>query len=269
MDANVEFTLGEVNRVHYEGQHITALDTIAGQAKNAVVEGQTLVNLASKQIIDYTATSDWDGFKALGQNSATQESWRVLQDLKPNTKYFISCYVETFNVGENQGYLLNNSNHSTVFAESLEVKATGFHKWVLTSKSEFTKEVSIALRCQNKNARGAIKIRDIMMIEYQEGMEYWDIPFFEGLASVKAPVLHSVGKNLYNPDTAYVVGINNQDINNKVDVKANTQYTFYANGYGWTQVKLYNNTGQMTRQLGQSSASTKVSFTTTNDEVQA
>ena len=48
MDANVEFTLGEVNRVHYEGQNITALDTIAGQAKNATLKGQTLVNLLDR-----------------------------------------------------------------------------------------------------------------------------------------------------------------------------------------------------------------------------
>ncbi len=71
------------------------IEVVDGVSKSAILSGQTLVNLVPKKIIDYTATSDWDGFKALGQNSATQESWRVLQDLKPNTKYFISCYVET------------------------------------------------------------------------------------------------------------------------------------------------------------------------------
>ena len=48
-DANVEYAvktaIGEFNYLDYDGQHITATDTIAGQAKNAVVEGQTLVNL--------------------------------------------------------------------------------------------------------------------------------------------------------------------------------------------------------------------------------
>ena len=51
MDANVEFSLGEVNRVHYEGQNITALDSIAGQAKNAVLSGQTLVNLFDGHVL--------------------------------------------------------------------------------------------------------------------------------------------------------------------------------------------------------------------------
>ena len=199
-DANVEYAvktaIGEFNYLDYEGQNITATNTLEGRSKSAILKGQTLVNLVPEKIIDYTATSDWDGFNALGQNSATQESWRTLQDLKPNTKYFISCYVETFNVGEGQYYLLNNPNNSTVFAESLEVRATGLHKWVLTSKSELTEKVSIVLRSQNAYARGAIKIRDFMIIEYQEGMENWDIPYFEGMQSVKMPVLSTIGKNL-------------------------------------------------------------------------
>ena len=35
-----------------------------------------------------------------------------------------------------------------------------------------------------------------MIIEYQEGMENWDIPYFEGMQSVKMPVLTTTGKNL-------------------------------------------------------------------------
>ena len=33
-----------------------------------------------------------------------------------------------------------------------------------------------------------------MIIEYQEGMENWDIPYFEGMTSVKAPVLTLLGR---------------------------------------------------------------------------
>ena len=168
-----------------------------GAYESLVFKGKSLVNLCPNGVINYTATSDWDGYNGIGQASNTQGySWKTLQDLKPNTKYFISCYVETFNVGENQYYLLNNRNDSTVFGESLYIRTTGLHKWVLTSKSEFTEDVHIALRCQNAHARGAIKIRDIMIIECQEGMEEWDIPYFEGLCDSKMPILRNVGKNL-------------------------------------------------------------------------
>lgn len=40
-DANVDWLLGEVNTAHYEGQHITALDTLEGQAKSAILSGNT------------------------------------------------------------------------------------------------------------------------------------------------------------------------------------------------------------------------------------
>ena len=51
------------------------------------------------------------------------------------------------------------------------------------------------LQLENKGV-SSFDITDVMVIEYQEGMENWDIPYFEGMTSVKAPVLKSVGKNL-------------------------------------------------------------------------
>ena len=40
-DANVDWLLGEMNTAHYEGQHITATETIEGRAKSAILKGQT------------------------------------------------------------------------------------------------------------------------------------------------------------------------------------------------------------------------------------
>ena len=37
-----------------------------------------------------------------------------------------------------------------------------------------------------------------MVIEYQDGMENWDIPYFTGMQSVKMPVLTTTGKNLFD-----------------------------------------------------------------------
>ena len=48
-DANVEYAvktaIGEFNYLDYDGQHITATDTIEGRSKSAILKGQTLVNL--------------------------------------------------------------------------------------------------------------------------------------------------------------------------------------------------------------------------------
>lgn len=180
-----------------EGSNLTVNGTVEGKVKSAILKGQTLVNLVPKKIIDYTASSDWDGYHQLVQNSKQSfDQWRALQDLKPNTKYYISCYVETFEVVNNEGYRLNNPSVESIFEDSMIVNGVGRYQWLSTTKSELTDETFMALRCQNAYARGVIKIRDIMIIEYQDGMENWDIPYFEGMQSVKMPVLTTCGKNL-------------------------------------------------------------------------
>lgn len=182
-----------------DGRYVTINDTKESGALGVELKGQTLVNLVPKKIIDYTASSDWDGYHQLVQNSKQSfDQWRALQDLKPNTKYYISCYVETFEVVNNEGYRLNNPSVESIFGDSMIVNGVGRYQWLSTTKSELTDEIFMALRCQNAFARGAIKIRDIMIIEYQQGMENWDIPYFEGMASCKMPILRTIGKNLWN-----------------------------------------------------------------------
>ncbi|MCU7190638.1 hypothetical protein [Turicibacter sanguinis] len=207
-EANVDYAvktaIGEFNYLDYEGQHITANNSIEGHTKSAILKGQTLVNLCPSKVIDYVASSDWDGYHQLVQNSKQSfDQWRALQDLKPNTKYYISCYVETFEVVNNEGYCLNNPSVESIFGDSMIVNGVGRYQWLSTTKSELTDEIFMALRCQNALARGAIKIRDFMIIEYQEGMENWDIPYFTGMSSVRMPVLQTTGKNLFDMNRPY------------------------------------------------------------------
>ena len=218
-DADVDWLLGEINTVHYEGQQITATDSIEGRSKSAILKGQTLVNLVPKKIIDHIASSDWDGYCCLVQNSKQSfDQWRALQDLKPNTKYYISCYVETFEDANNKDYCLNNPSVESIFEDSMIINGVGRYQWLSTTKSELTDEIFIVLRSQNAHARGAIKIRDIMIIEYQQGMENWDIPYFEGMQSVKFPVLSTTGKNLLDINKL-------ADINNHTATLTTATYT--------------------------------------------
>lgn len=162
----------------------------------AMLKGQTLVNLVPEKIIDHIASSDWDGYLCLIQNSKqSSDQWRTLQDLKPNTKYYISCYVETFEDSNEKNYCLNNPSEETIFEDSMLINGVGHYQWLSTTKSELTNEIFIVLRSQNANARGAIKIRDIMIIEYQDGMKNWDIPYFEGMQSVKMPALTTTNED--------------------------------------------------------------------------
>ena len=233
-DANVDWLLGEVNTAHYEGQHITALDTLEGQAKSAILKGQTLVNLVPRKIIDHIASSDWDGYCCLVQNSKQSfDQWRALQDLKPNTKYYISCYVETFEDANNKDYCLNNPSVESIFEDSMIINGVGRYQWLSTTKSELTDEIFIVLRSQNAHARGAIKIRDIMIIEYQEGMKNWDIPYFEGIQSVKMPVLTT----------------SNEDGTKTNILTVNEDVTLRSNGDICDELNLL--TGQLTQRIGE------------------
>ena len=76
-DANVEYAvktaIGEFNYLDYDGQHITATDTIEGRSKSAILKGQTLVNLCKD--------SWWNG--------SLKNGYDITQPLKPNNKYII------------------------------------------------------------------------------------------------------------------------------------------------------------------------------------
>ena len=56
-DANVEYAvktaIGEFNYLDYDGQHITATDTIEGRSKSAILKGKTLVNLTNNMEYSY------------------------------------------------------------------------------------------------------------------------------------------------------------------------------------------------------------------------
>ncbi len=237
--ARNNLVLDDIEYLKYNGTNITATNTVQKPFRSAILKGQTLVNLVPKKIIDHIASSDWDGYCCLVQNSKQSiDQWRTLQDLKPNTKYYISCYVETFEDVNNRYYCLNNPSTESIFEDSMTVNGVGRYQWLSTTKSELTDEIFIALRSQNAYARGAVKIRDIMIIEYQEGMENWDIPYFEGMQSVKMPVLTTTGKNLFDLEQypfknniAYADGeLQNwgdySGIEKYFPVQPNTSYTF-------------------------------------------
>ena len=194
MDFNVDFVLGEVNRVHYEGQHITAHDTLAGQAKNAVLKGNTLVNLQPK-----TQRIAWGVLlndNPLPTNCAYDGFKSVLEKLKPSTKYIMKFTKP-----------ISDKFSGTYFAQATtQVGPLTNDYRIITTLAELTTSTT---PIHIYPTQGAFATRQelydflldlhVMVIEYQEGMENWDIPYFEGMQSVKMPGLTTTGKNLFNP----------------------------------------------------------------------
>ena len=203
MDSNVDFVLGEVNTVHYDGQHITATNSIEGQSKSAILKGQTLVNLTKGVYGNGKINTQY-------ANTATIK----IELLKPSTKYI--AYV--FNDGEEDVELYWNSTanfqwktfvcKSKVMSFSIGTSKVNFNDNDLVFSVNTPQTLPQSLRC--------------VILEYQEGMENWDIPYFEGMTSVKAPVLTTTGKNLLDyTDTSLLV--NGSTINNGI-ITVGTNY---------------------------------------------
>lgn len=200
-DANVEYAvktaIGEFNYLDYEGQHITAQDTIAGQAKNAIVEGNTLVNVLNYKAMANSndgASYTYDGKYLTNPNPTDHSPWGNMKSvsnlIKPNTTYLVKLYNPS-SVEIRLQLAFININSTTIYNAYI---SSGERQTLQFASPSDANGLYLKF-FSSDTATPNIKLQ-IMILEYQEGMEEWDIPYFEGMASCKMPILKSVGKNL-------------------------------------------------------------------------
>lgn len=187
-DANVEYAvktaIGEFNYLDYDGQHITATDTIEGRSKSAILSGNTLVNLFN---VD-------DSLSVELSNRRWKYQKRVLNLIGGN-KYYVYFFNKLNNLplhikplnteGEKGSFNVEANTGKVVTLDSTITNAFGYYYFKDGWTGEESKQ-DIIDKCK------------ILFIEYREGMENWDIPYFEGMQSVKMPVLKTTGKNLFD-----------------------------------------------------------------------
>nr|DAM71597.1 MAG TPA: hypothetical protein [Caudoviricetes sp.] len=148
-----------------------------GAYKSAILKGQTLVNINKRPLSN-----------GMINNIYYPASECDISMLKTNTQYLVCVY----NDGDSDTEFYLNGN---VFKwKTISVKAHSLAKVIGTTKSEILNNIWLS---NNMNQTTEQNIR-VMLIEYQEGMENWDIPYFEGMQSVRMPVLCTVGKNLFD-----------------------------------------------------------------------
>lgn len=175
-----------------DGQYVTINDTKESGALGVELKGQTLVNLAKVR----TATA---------YNKCSEKNIAI----KPNTKY-IALFNPTYYEAE------SGTNYALILVSSVSLNDT-----VVAGDDAYSKSVSNGLGSEYKPQKGdkhliftsnnnetylhirtggnnGILYTDMMVLEYQDGMENWDIPYFEGMTSCKMPILSTVGKNLFN-----------------------------------------------------------------------
>ena len=179
-----------------EGSNLTVNGTVEGKVKSAILSGQTLVNLLETKKEKYTFNNqqNWvveDGYLKCNGTSL----WHTVTDkfndmIKPSTKYLLRIEIveNTLDMILNFDGYATNLPQSSVFL-AFGVNEVGVKSHIVTTAPELdsTKNGLFRLPINITNG-GTLKIR-FMAIEYQEGMEEWDIPYFEGMQSVKMPVL--------------------------------------------------------------------------------
>ena len=166
--------VGEGDGVDYSA------NVMDGPAKSAILTGQTLVNHATDNLYITVAP--------LGVETITQN----MLALKNNTEYIA---IFRMLIGSDTSVYLHLFNNNWEFVKNFSSNLSptkNYIKFTTPSSSEIKH-----LQLENKGA-SSFDITDVMVIEYEDGMENWDIPYFEGMQSVKMPVLTTTGKNLFN-----------------------------------------------------------------------
>ena len=162
-----------------EGQYFTIENTVQGNIKSAILKGQTLVNLWQQCDSHTIAPNSFIAQKGNFKNS-TKYMLKYDTQQTNESNYLIVQYYKN-------GYWVVNEPGYTDISET--------HFILVTPSSDFNE---IRLFYATSFGTETVVLNNIMLIEYQDGMENWDIPYFEGMQSVKMPVLKTTGKNLFD-----------------------------------------------------------------------
>ena len=171
---------------------VTVNNVIPYAYKSAILKGQTLVNY-----FDFSEWGEQERITLVADGTSKRISLGKSSSIKANTKYLtiIPIYENTINHNFSVGGWDYYKNQPIITIND----GTGIIKKIATTHETTDRfQKGAYMELWRENTSGQITFGKPMMIEYQEGMENWDIPFFEGMTSVKAPVLTTTGKNLLN-----------------------------------------------------------------------
>lgn len=196
-----------------------SIETVDGVSKSAILKGQTLVNLVTQK------SGSFNGERFL--------RIPLRYTLKTNVKYFVKFNVRESSLTDGVACRLRIDTNGGVVGS---LSSDG----IILVNDEGYNYIEFYIKNSDDVTNGADAIiDDITLIEYQEGMENWGIPYFEGMTSCKMPVLTTIGKNLFNgnftrqyPDVNGVLqNANDNACSELIKIKPNTYYS--AKSYGF------------------------------------
>ena len=193
-----EYVLYTLNQSLY-----TLYTTAEKPVKRAILKGQTLLNIDSyndgSDFYNFGADYiDEDGFIQLTARGAWINAHTHNKGLvKPNTKYAIIVDIKENTLDSSTSNALkictNTDTLESVWSDINGIEIAGGVTGRLFFTATTSDKVSGVKMLQRAYVGSALKTGHIkyrwMIIEYQKGMENWDIPYFRGMTSVKMPVL--------------------------------------------------------------------------------
>lgn len=204
-------------------------EIVDGVSKSAILSGNTLVNLVKKATINVESNQNdlWININKLYGGNLPKGKYILLYNIKKASSSTFRC-TPRINLSDGTALYEGYENYNTT---------SGIKKWIFNATAEIT-DVYFWI---NTNTE-PILVEDFILLEYQQGMENWDIPYFTGMQSVKVPVLSTTGKNLLDVESVFKVDGNtvkeakdgsvvlykpshNSFILETIKVKANTTYT--------------------------------------------
>ena len=165
-----------------EGHYVTINDTKESGALGVELKGQTLVNLSPFKEFVFSGSDNSGGYDC-AITLQINKSYIMLFDLTNSTSVANTDSIAV------RGWLSNGDYRE--FGRTIKKFDNGRNFVKITSTEGDI--VKLLITCSF-----ATEMKNIMVIEYQEGMENWDIPYFEGMSSCKMPILSTVGKNLFD-----------------------------------------------------------------------
>ena len=214
------------------GEDIDISDnTQEGYLKSAILKGCTLVNISSEKTKTFT-TSHFLRCK-------------LSHELTNGKKYLLKWEITNNTIGTFEVRFLRTKDGVRSGSFALDVPK------VMTATNDGYDALEFFTNANAISQGLTATINDIMVIEYQDGMENWDIPYFEGMQSVKMPVLTTVGKNLFDGELekGNISSSNGLDTNsnshmrskNYINVAPNKVYAFSINTSDIKGLRFYDN----------------------------
>ena len=174
------FGLNPTYMVSYTGQSIYTPNSLERPVKSAILKGNTLENLTYGVQLPLTQNSV--DFRVKGMESG--KKYTIFYDVEAASSTNLPKVGIVGQAKENSGanWLIYQSNIPL-----------GTGKVVLTMPSFYS--ISFLRIHKNDSLNEPITLNNLMLLEGDYTND--DIPFFDGIQSVKMPVLTTVGKNLF------------------------------------------------------------------------